>query len=474
MDGWLHGRPTPQLRRDPARVPAAGPSVEVTLPERPVYLCAVRQGDRGPADAPHAGRRVRIVALLAAALLAPALLVAPAAVTPVRAGEPTDRLPDLRAAKPGEFHIVTSGGRRLLRFTAVMSNRGAGAMEILAVRPSSRDPWDVDQRIYDTAGGSHRVQTEATLRYAGDGHGHWHVEQMMGYHLWSSAGTRGDDKVGFCFFDTTLVDAGLRGSPSSGYYREAWCGGQSATRSRTGISVGWGDRYAWNLAFQRIDITGLPGGVYTIRARVDPQGWFTQSKTTNDCAWTRINVPTRGTTVTVLASGTTCVNDYVGTMFEPYVEWAYERGITGGCELDLFCTGDSLTRAQAASFVARALALPPATQDWFSDDDGRSGEADINRLAEAGIIQGCAEGLYCPADTMTRGHMASMLVRGLALPAAVRLDRFVDDDGSTHEADIDALAEAGITGGCDADRFCPTKPVTRGQMVTFLYRGLTA
>ena len=54
-------------------------------------------------------------------------------------------------------------------------------------------------------------------------------------------------------------------------------------------------------------------------------------------------------------------------------------------------------------------------------------------------------------------------------PAA---DVFADDDGSAHEPFIDALAQAGITGGCGGDSFCPGQNVTRAQMATFLARAL--
>jgi hypothetical protein len=49
---------------------------------------------------------------------------------------------------------------------------------------------------------------------------------------------------------------------------------------------------------------------------------------------------------------------------------------------------------------------------------------------------------------------------------------FDDDDGSIHEADINALAQASITLGCDADNFCPGQVVTREQMAAFIYRAL--
>ena len=54
-------------------------------------------------------------------------------------------------------------------------------------------------------------------------------------------------------------------------------------------------------------------------------------------------------------------------------------------------------------------------------------------------------------------------------------NRFVDDDGNTHEENIEIVAALGITLGCnppDNDRFCPSRPVTRAQMSAFLGRAL--
>ncbi len=65
--------------------------------------------------------------------------------------------------------------------------------------------------------------------------------------------------------------------------------------------------------------------------------------------------------------------------------------------------------------------------------------------------------------------MATFLVRALDL-AAVGTDYFVDDNSSTHEARINAIAAAGLTAGCSATRYCPDGAVTRAQMATFLTR----
>jgi hypothetical protein len=70
--------------------------------------------------------------------------------------------------------------------------------------------------------------------------------------------------------------------------------------------------------------------------------------------------------------------------------------------------------------------------------------------------------------------MAAFLNRALDLPVGTP-GVFVDDDGSVFESDIEALAEAGVTRGCNPptnNRFCPDDPVTRGQMAAFLNRAL--
>jgi Lysyl oxidase/S-layer homology domain len=401
-----------------------------------------------------------------------ASLAALAATSGVFAGTvgADDRLPNMRADRPTEIHIVNVNGHRLLKFTAVMVNVGAGPMEVLGRRSSSIDPWTVNQVVYDDAGGSRRVVTGAHLAYAGDGHDHWHVRKMMAYHLFSNNTTRGDSKVGFCFFDTNLRYPNLPSSPSVRYYRESWCGTRTATTSRTGISVGWADKYSWKIAFQWIDITGLPGGEYVVRAIVDPYDWFLETDDADNCGYRRVRFGSSGTSVSLVGSGDRCITDWEAHPLAPHIAWVFEARITGGCDVLAYCPGASVTRAQMAMFIDRAMLLAPTDQDFFTDDEGVTGEGSINRLAAAGITGGCAPNRFCPSAPVSRGQMASFLVRALNLPPATTPNYFDDDDGSTHEASIDSLAEVGITGGCGERRFCPNSHVTRAQMAAFLHR----
>ena len=93
---------------------------------------------------------------------------------------------------------------------------------------------------------------------------------------------------------------------------------------------------------------------------------------------------------------------------------------------------------------------------------------------EDGVFVGphvCFTNDRVPRAIVRRGSMASFLARALALPPATR-DYFVDDAGLIHEANINRVAEAGLTTGCGASAFCPDEAVNRQQVAAFLYRAL--
>lgn len=116
----------------------------------------------------------------------------------------------------------------------------------------------------------------------------------------------------------------------------------------------------------------------------------------------------------------------------------------------------------------------------FGDTTSSVFATDIEWLSGAGITKGCNPPLntmYCPDSYVTRGQMAAFLVRAMGYTDAGSGDLFVDDDGSVFESDIDRLAVAGVTRGCnppDNTMFCPNARVTRGQMAAFLHRALAS
>ncbi len=144
---------------------------------------------------------------------------------------------------------------------------------------------------------------------------------------------------------------------------------------------------------------------------------------------------------------------------------------------DTFCPHLEVSRATAAAFLSRALGLTgDGGKDWFTDDNGSMFETEINRLAAAGILRGCdsSASKVCPDKPASREMVAAMFSRALGLTDDGGKDWFTDDDGSKFETEINMLAAAGVARACnppDGTKFCPDKPIVRGQIAAWLVRG---
>lgn len=163
--------------------------------------------------------------------------------------------------------------------------------------------------------------------------------------------------------------------------------------------------------------------------------------------------------------------DDEGSPYEPSIIKIADAGITDGCGSDLYCPYALVTRAEMATFLVRSFGLSASSVDSFSDDGSSPHHADINALAAAGLTNGCQPGRFCPSSTVTRGELATFIMRAVGL-SPVGTDHFSDDNGSVHEPAINAVAAAGISTGCSSGKFCPTQSVTREQMAGFLANAL--
>lgn len=174
--------------------------------------------------------------------------------------------------------------------------------------------------------------------------------------------------------------------------------------------------------------------------------------------------------------------DIAANTFEVAINCLAKYGIAKGTTATTYSPAAVVTRAQLAVFVERLGVLAgyqfDASPAGFTDIDGVGDEQRraINGLAHAGIVQGITATTYSPDAAVTRGQVASFLNRlqkaitGTGFTTAD--DYFTDDAGSVHEADINAIASVGITGGtaAGADTYEPHSLVTRGQMAGFLAR----
>jgi lysyl oxidase len=212
----------------------------------------------------------------------------------------TDKLPDLGMGRVSTFSIDTSTipGHTLLRFSVVIANVGVGAFELYGSRSStSQTEMSVQQRIFQTTGGYRSAPTTAAMFFAGDGHDHWHVRNLEGAELTDVSGkhTAGPyAKTGFCFSDNAIYNSSVPGTPSTAKYSGCANGQPNALSVTPGLSVGWGDWYPASVAFQWIDITGLPYGNYRFWAYADPNGFFLESNKDNNYTWTNIQYTNTG------------------------------------------------------------------------------------------------------------------------------------------------------------------------------------
>jgi glucose/arabinose dehydrogenase len=160
------------------------------------------------------------------------------------------------------------------------------------------------------------------------------------------------------------------------------------------------------------------------------------------------------------------------------IETIADAGITSGCGGRRYCPELAVTRAQMAVFLLRGVHgssyMPPAASGTVFSDVPASAFAAawIEQLAEEGVTTGCGGGKYCPNASVTREQMAVFLLRAKHGSAYVppAADGDFDDVpvSSPYARWIEQLAAEGITSGCGGSNFCPTDPVTRGQMAVFL------
>ncbi len=163
------------------------------------------------------------------------------------------------------------------------------------------------------------------------------------------------------------------------------------------------------------------------------------------------------------------------------IDVMYRRGVTEGCGSDplRYCPDQAVTRAQMASFLARALDLGEPSESAGFVDVGVGGPhaSAIDVMYRRGVTEGCGSDplRYCPDQAVTRAQMASFLARALDLGEPSESAGFVDVGvGGPHASAIDVMYRRGVTEGCGSDplRYCPDQAVTRAQMASFLARAL--
>lgn len=100
-----------------------------------------------------------------------------------------------------------------------------------------------------------------------------------------------------------------------------------------------------------------------------------------------------------------------------YVQRLYEEEITSGCDTNLFCPTNYVTRGQMAVLLVRTVEGEPP--DGYCDTSVPFNDVlpphwackYIKRLKELGVTFGCGNGNYCLYNNVTRAEMALFIIR---------------------------------------------------------------
>ena len=163
-----------------------------------------------------------------------------------------------------------------------------------------------------------------------------------------------------------------------------------------------------------------------------------------------------------------------GSYYEKAVDWAVEKGITNGVDENHFAPGATCTRAQAVTFLWRALGCPEptATKSEFTDvtDADAFYYKAVLWATENGVTNGMGGGKFGVNDTVNRAQMATFLARAMNGKAKTA-ESFADVPADAYYAEAAAwVKENGICNGTGDNKFEGDTDCLRAQIVTMLYR----
>ncbi|MDD4843495.1 MAG: S-layer homology domain-containing protein [Anaerotignum sp.] len=163
-----------------------------------------------------------------------------------------------------------------------------------------------------------------------------------------------------------------------------------------------------------------------------------------------------------------------GQYYHDAVLWAVDEGIASGTSENTFCPDTVCPRAQAITFLWRAVGSPEPTLTSCPFIDVDKDEYYYKAVLwgmETGITNGITPTVFGANTTVTRSQATTFLWHAVGSPGASSQNPF--GDITTGAYDYDAVlwaVEQDITHGTSEDSFSPHGLCTRGQLLTFLFR----
>jgi hypothetical protein len=158
--------------------------------------------------------------------------------------------------------------------------------------------------------------------------------------------------------------------------------------------------------------------------------------------------------------------------FSDAVDWMVDENITTGVSNFIFGPGQNLSRAQMVPFLWREAGEPADNPDHgFSDVPAGAYYDEAVKWAKVlGITTGTSPTTFSPAQFVTRGQLVTLLWRRDGEPSIASAS-FTDVPAARYfTRAVDWAKAMGITTGTSPTQFSPSDPVTRGQAAAFLFR----
>lgn len=149
------------------------------------------------------------------------------------------------------------------------------------------------------------------------------------------------------------------------------------------------------------------------------------------------------------------------------------KNIITGYDHSEFRPQNSVTRAEAATMIAKSLGIQPVAGASFSDVSSKHWASGyINAVHKKGIIDGIGNGKYAPDAKITRAQISALLTKAYVVKASSNSASFKDIKGHWAESSIITIASGNLAQGYDDGTFRPDAHATRAQFAQFVYNSL--
>ncbi|WP_353048254.1 C40 family peptidase [Planococcus sp. ISL-110] len=148
-------------------------------------------------------------------------------------------------------------------------------------------------------------------------------------------------------------------------------------------------------------------------------------------------------------------------------------GIITGYDVSMFKPSNDVSRAEAATIIARALKLTPVQGSSFKDvPAGHWAAGNINAVMKAGIVNGRSPGYFAPNAKITRAEISKLLTNAFALQASTSSTSFKDVKGHWAESSINSVTASKLATGYKDGTFKPNANATRAEYAAFVHRAI--